>query len=284
MRVIAPASGFERERFDHGLARLRTRYRVTFDEGLFARSAYLAGDDDRRARELADAIADPSADAIVAARGGYGTMRILDRFAEDDVRRAKKLLIGFSDLTALHALWQRAGLRSIHGSMVTGVGGMDDAAFDRWRAIAEGGVPAPRALAPVAGGRASGPLIGGNLALLAALAGTPYAPPIDGAVLFLEDVGEAPYRIDRMLTTLRLAGWMERIAGIALGRFTSCDPRDDGRTADEVLVDRVRDLGVPAVAGVPAGHVDDNLELPLGAAVEIDGDVGTLTFLEPAVV
>jgi muramoyltetrapeptide carboxypeptidase len=283
VRVVAPASPFPLDRFERGVARLATRYRVTFDEGLFARNAYLAGDDHRRLRELERAIDDPDVDAIVAARGGYGTMRVIDRITPERVRAAKKLLVGFSDLTALHALWARAGLRSVHASMTTGVGDMDDAAFDRWRTIVEGGVPAKlERLETIAPGRARGPLIGGNLALMAALHGTPYAPPIDGAILFIEEITEAPYRIDRMLTSLRLSGWLARAAGVAVGRFTACDPREDGRTALEVVGERLHDLGLPVVGAIPAGHVDDNLELPLGAAVEIDGDVGTLTFLEPA--
>src|SRR5690606_28050535 len=149
----------------------------------------------------------------------------------------------------------------------------------------EGAPPeAIEGLRPLVGGVAEGPLLGGNLAVLAALGGTPHAPPIDGAILFLEDVGEAPYRVDRMLTTLREAGWLARVAGVVLGSFTACTPRDDGVTVDEVLAERLSDLCVPVVAGLEAGHRRNNLELPLGASVRIDASAGALVFLEPAVV
>lgn len=284
IRVIAPASPFPREDFERGLARLRARYRVTHRPDIFAEHGYLAGDDARRLDELHEALADPEVDAIVAARGGYGVTRILGRIDPERVRSAKKLLVGFSDLTALHALWARAGVRSIHGPMVAALGRTEPAQVDRWFRMAEGGVPEPlTGLPSLRGGVAEGPLLGGNLALLAALLGTPHGPPLERAVLFLEDVGEAPYRIDRMLTSLREAGWLGQIAAVALGTFRGCEPRADGRRLVEVLHDRLADLGLPVLAGVGAGHVEDNLELPFGARVRLDADAGELCFLEPAV-
>lgn len=285
IRVIAPSSPFPLADFERGLARLRERYRVSHRDDITARCGFLAGDDARRFAELEEALADPDVDAIVAARGGYGATRLLRHLEPANVRAARKLLVGFSDVTALHALFARAGLRSIHGAMVAGLGRADPDAVARWIAAVEGALPAPlTGLRAIAGGVAQGPLLGGNLAVLAALSGTAHAPPIDGAVLFLEDVGEAPYRVDRMLTTLREAGWLDRVAAIALGRFTRCDPRDDGVGVDDVLADRLGDLGVPVVAGIPAGHERDNLELPLGAPVRVDADAGALVFAEPAVV
>lgn len=285
MRVVAPASPFGADDFHRGVERLRARYRVTFREDVFAREGFLAGDDARRLAELGEALADPSVDAIVAARGGYGATRLLSRLDPAKVRAAKKLLVGFSDLTALHALWARAGLRSIHGPMVCALGRADPPLVDRWIGIAEGRAIEPlEGLRPLSGGSCEGPLLGGNLAVLAALAGTPHTPPLDGAILFLEDVGEAPYRVDRMLTTLRDAGWLARVRAVALGTFSGCDPRDDGRTVDDVLRDRLGDLGIPVLTGIGAGHVPDNLELPFGARAHLDADRGTLTFLEPALV
>ncbi len=284
MRVVAPASPFPLHDFERGVERLRARYRVSFREDIVARHGFLAGSDARRLAELREALADPSVDAIVAARGGYGVTRLLSRLHPEAVRDAKKLLVGFSDLTALHALWARAGLRSIHGPMVCALGRAEPAQVERWMAVAEGGAIEPfRALEPLAPGVAEGPLVGGNLAVLAAVAGTAHAPPLEGAILFLEDVGEAPYRVDRMLTTLRDAGWLARVAGVALGTFTGCHARDDGRTVDEVLADRLGDLGVPVVRGIGAGHVPDNLELPLGARARLDADRGALDLLERAV-
>lgn len=285
MRVVAPASPFPREDFERGVERLRARYRVTYREDLFAREGFLAGSDARRLAELEEALADPSVDAIVAARGGYGVTRLLSRLDTEEVRAARKLLVGFSDLTALHALFARAGLRSIHGPMVCALGRAEPEQVARWTAVAEGAALEPMAgLEALAPGVAQGPLLGGNLAVLAALAGTPHAPPLEGAILFLEDVGEAPYRVDRMLTTLRDAGWLARVAGIALGTFSGAEPREDGRTVGEVLCDRLGDLGVPVLSGLGAGHVPDNLELPLGAPARLDAERGSITFLERAVV
>lgn len=283
--MIAPASPFPLEDFERGIERLRERYRVTHRRDITARRGFLAGDDGRRALELEEALADPSVDAIVAARGGYGATRLLRFFVPENVRAANKLLVGFSDLSALHALWARAGLRSIHGPMVAGLGRGTRAEVERWIAAVEGAAPAPLTdLERVRGGVAEGPLLGGNLALMAALVGTPHAPPIQGAVLFLEDIGEAPYRVDRMLTTLHEAGWLDRVAGVALGGFTACEPRGDGWTVEAVLHERLGDLRVPVLAGVPSGHLDENLALPFGAPARLDADRGTLTLLEPAVV
>jgi muramoyltetrapeptide carboxypeptidase len=282
--VVAPASPFPRADFEAGVSRLRERYRVSWDEGIFARDGYLAGSDARRLAELRAALSDPDVDALVAARGGYGVTRLLDRLGAEEVAAAPKLLVGFSDLTALHALWARAGLRSLHGPMVAALGRAEPAWVERWIGAVEGEpMAAATGLTALSPGVAEGPLVGGNLAVLAALCGTPHAPPLDGAILLLEDVGEAPYRVDRMLTTLRHAGWLERVAAVVLGLFTACDPRPDGRTVTEVVRERLGDLRVPVVAGLNAGHEPDNVEIPLGARARVDADRGVLTFLEGAV-
>ena len=288
VRIVAPSSPFGREDFDRGVLRLRERYRVSYDERLFEAHGFLAGDDARRLAELRAALDDESVDAIVAARGGYGATRLLPELELERVRDANKLLVGFSDVTALHAVWARAGLRSIHGPMVAALGRAEPSWVERWIAAVEGAPFAAMTgleiLAEGARGDAvEGPLVGGNLAVLAALVGTPFAPPLEGAILFLEDVGEAPYRVDRMLTTLRQAGWMDRVAGVALGFFTDCHPRPDGRTVTDVLRDRLSDLDVPVVAGLGAGHEPDNQEIPLGARARLDAARGTLELLEHAV-
>ncbi len=283
--VIAPSSPFDVAAFEVGVARLRTRYDVTFRDDLLSKSGYFAGDDARRHAELDAALADPDVRAIVAARGGYGAARLLARLDVAAVRAARKLLVGFSDVTALHALWARAGVRSLHATMVCGLGadGRTDRELARWIGAAEGEIPPEiRGLQPLtrAVRRATGPLLGGNLAVLAALVGTPHLPPLDGAVLFLEDVGERPYRVDRMLTHLRLAGVLERVAAVVLGTFTDAAPGRDGVTVDDAIAGCLAGLDVPVLAGVPAGHVADNLELPLGARVVVDPEAGTLTFTE----
>ncbi len=283
--MIAPSSPFDAASFEVGVARLRTRYEVTFGAGLHERNGYFAGDDARRLAELRTALADPGIDAIVAARGGYGAARLLARLSVDEIRAARKLLVGFSDITALHALWARAGVRSLHATMVCGLGrdSHDDAQRARWVRAAEGEIPSQvrdlRSLTP-SRKAVSGRLLGGNLAVLASLVGTPHLPDLAGTVLFLEDIGERPYRLDRMVTQLRLAGLLDRVAGIVLGTFTDCAPGKDGVTAEDAIAGCLTGLDVPVLTGVPTGHVDDNLELPFGARVVVDPAAGTLAFLE----
>ena len=285
LRVIAPSSPFDRETFDRGVARLRERYVVTYDEGLFDREGFLAGSDARRLAELHAALADPGVDAIACARGGYGAMRLLPSIDLELVRSSRKLLVGFSDITALHAVWQRAGLRSLHGSMISALGRSFEGRVERWTRAVEDHVPfTGQGGALRTRGRVTAPLVGGNLAVLAALVGTPFATPVDGCVLLIEDVGEAPYRVDRMLTSLRLAGVLDRVAGVLVGDFTRCDPREDQRSVDEVLADRLGDLPVPVLGRVPIGHGDDeNWEVALGGLVDLDADLGRVTFLQSAV-
>jgi len=282
--AIAPSSPFPRDDFERGLARLRQRYDVQVSEGIHERTGYLAGSDARRLAELIAALEDDEVQAIFAARGGYGATRLLDRVPLPLVARARKLLVGFSDVSALHALWTRAGVGSLHAMMIAGLGRASDAQVERFVRTIEGAVPGPFAsLHPIAKGSARGVLVGGNLAVLTALIGTPHALDVSGRVLFLEDVGERPYRVDRMLTTWLSSGALTRVAAIALGGFTDADPGPDGVRVEDVLAERLAGLGVPVVSGVPAGHIDDNLELPLGAVVEVraQGSEGLLTFEEP---
>ena len=281
--VIAPSSPFPREDFVRGIERLRQRYTVRFDPRILERDGYLAGDDARRLAELHAALRDDSVHAIVAARGGYGATRLLDRIDLTSIARHPKLLVGFSDITALHALWARAELGSIHGAMVAALGRADDARLQAWIAAVEGAAPAPlqglQSFSVGHGdGQAHGILLGGNLAVLTALIGTPYFPPLDGCVLFLEDVGERPYRVDRMLTTWLSAGLLHKPAAIALGSFRDCTPNEDGVTVEYVLRERLGTLGIPVLAGIPAGHGDTNVELPLGASVHVDAARAVLTF------
>lgn len=283
VRIIAPGSPFPRADFDRGVARLRERYRVSLGAAVLERDGYLAGDDEARLADLLDALRDPDVDAIVAARGGYGASRLLPRLPLDAIRARPKLLVGFSDVTALHARWARAGLRSLHAHMVTGLGRAGEAELRAWIEAVEGTVPAPleglRSLAP---GAAEGPLMGGNLALICALLGTPDAVPLEGAILLLEDIGEAPYRVDRMLTQLRQAG-LASVAGIVLGDFTGCAPRADGREIHHVLRERLADLPVPVARSAPFGHEPRNLPAHLGAPARLDADRGVLTLRETSV-
>jgi len=277
VRVVAPSSPFEPEQLERGLrvlsARLGLEVRARPD--LAARARYLAGDDARRLDEWREAVADPDARAIFCARGGYGAMRILPGIDPAPLLVHPKLLVGFSDVTALHAVLNRAGLATIHGPVVTQLGRAPEGAVRHLEALLLGGMPRPGPWDPPAlgaglvggatirPGRVQGPLLGGSLAILAHLAGTPFFPRLDGAILLLEDVGEKPYRLDRYLTQLRLAGALDGVAGVAVGQLTGCD--EPAVRGADVVRELVAALGVPAVEGIPAGHEDANFAVPLGA-------------------
>jgi muramoyltetrapeptide carboxypeptidase len=278
--LVAPSSPFDAADFERGVAHLRERYDVQFDRGILERSGYLAGDDARRLTELQRAIDDPTLDAVIAARGGYGATRLLARLDASALATRAKLLVGYSDITALHALWARHGLVSIHGNMVAALGRAEDALVQRYLRALEGDFPAVHTgLTTIARGSAEGVLWGGNLTVLTALLGTPHALSGRGAVLFFEDIGERPYRIDRMLTTWRDADAFEGVAAIVLGAFVQGDPGPDGVTAADVLAERLGDLGMPVVSGLPAGHLEDNAELPFGRRVRVNADRGELHVL-----
>ena len=248
-----------------------------------AADGYLAGSDEQRARDLNGAIADTHIDGIWCLRGGYGAMRILDAIDYQTLSRQPKTLIGYSDVTALHAAFGRlAKLVSFHGP--TARQNLPPFSAESLEcAVVRGENPCgemPNATTLV-GGTAHGRLIGGNLALLTALIGTPYAPDYSGEILVIEDVNEAHYRIDRMLTHLRLSGALAGLAGIVFGRFTDVPKEfgDDEWALDRVLTDAAQRAGVPCVAGAPFGHVDEQWTIPLGARAELDADVKTLVVI-----
>lgn len=276
LAIVAPSGPFDVEAFQAGVDWLKQRYEITHSPGIFSREGYLAGSDSQRLRDLQDAIHDPSIDAILCARGGFGATRLLPQLELNEIAAANKLIVGFSDITALHSLWAKAGVRSLHAPMVAALGRSSETIREQWTGTLEQ-PDTPRtwkleSFAGAAKGEIEGPLLGGNLAVLGALNGTPYAPPLAGALLFLEDVGERPYRIDRMLTTLAQAGWLDQIAGLVLGAFTEGDPGPDGVSIEEVMHRHFDGIGIPVLAGFPAGHIDENVPLPFGATARIDGD------------
>jgi muramoyltetrapeptide carboxypeptidase len=288
--VVAPAGPLDRESLDAGLRILSGRYDVAWDPSLLGRVRYLAGDDRRRGAELVAALAEPRVRGIVAARGGYGSMRLLPDVwpSVNGVPPSPglaKMLVGFSDITALHAALQAAGRVSVHGPVVTQLAAQPSTVVERFFAILEDGATAAAPLGgtPIVGGVAEGPLLGGNLSVLTRLLGTPWLPDLTGALLLLEDVGERPYRIDRMWTHLRLAGVFERIVGLALGDFTDCEDPDGDFTLRDVLWSLAGETGLPCVGGLPIGHGAINVPVALGTRVRLDGGAGTLSFLEPAV-
>ena len=267
---------------------------------LAARWGYLAGKDRERAADLNAMFADHSVRAIFAVRGGWGSARILPHLDWKTIRANPKLLIGFSDITALHmAIAAKAGFTTIHGPNAASSWGA--LSWESFRAVAFEGQTPTYASPPGAedrlvqragrartfrGGKASGRLLGGNLTVLTALMGTAYLPSFEGAILFIEDVDEAEYRIDRMLTQLSLAGILGRVAGVVFGQCTDCrakGPSYGGFTLSEVLEQHLAPLGVPAFQGALFGHVPNQFSLPVGARAEIDADAGTIRLLEAAV-
>jgi muramoyltetrapeptide carboxypeptidase len=285
--VVAPAGPVPRDAFDAGAAILGARYTLVHDDRIFARQGYLAGDDDARAAELLRALADPTIAGVFCARGGYGLMRIVARLDAAAFARAPKLIVGFSDVTALHAWATRAGVVSLHGPVVTQLGKLPAEDAESLLALAEATSPPP----PMTGLRAlagassvEGPLVGGNLEIVSRLVGSPWALALDGAVLFLEEIGERPYRIDRQLTQLELSGALDGLAGVVVGDFIGCAEKDGSAPdAETVLVERLGRRGIPVVTGAPIGHGSRNRAIPHGARVRLTPATGTLEFLEPAV-
>lgn len=280
--VIAPAGPFDLDGFQRGLATLREagfspRHRPDITE----RHGFFAGSDERRTEELLGALAAPDSRIVWAVRGGYGVTRLLPRIPLDAIRRAGKLLVGFSDLTALHGRWLAAGLPSVHGSMVARLAGEPDEVRARLFELLLGErPPAPLEGRPLRAGVAEGPLVGGNLAVLAASCGTPFQPDFRGAVVFLEDVGERPYRLDRMLVQCEQSGLFAGAVGVAAGEFTSCEG-GEGWSAGDVLEAFAARLGLPAISALPCGHGAVNHALPFGRRARLDGSSGRIEFLEP---
>lgn len=281
--VAAPAGPFEKDRFEKGINRLSDLgFSVHIPEGVFDRNGYLAGSDESRTEILNRLIRDEMVNAVIAARGGYGCMRILEHIDYGALARNPKIVMGFSDITALlTSIYSKSKCVSFHGPVATSLADADDETLSQTIDLLTGrftgsiNLDGGSVLSP---GVAEGPLLGGNLTLLVHLLGTPWAPDFDGAVLFFEDVHEAPYRLDRMLTALRLAGVLDKAAGVAVGGFEGCGDDDEIR---DVLERCLNGFHGPAVTGLPIGHGERNLALPMGVNVRLDAENGGLTFLEP---
>ncbi|KAF1688498.1 S66 peptidase family protein [Pseudoxanthomonas taiwanensis] len=297
--LVSPSSATD-EPFDLQLAREAMEalgLRVKLAPHLASRHGHLAGTDAERAGDLNAMFADREVKAIVCARGGSGAARLLPLLDYGLIARNPKILLGYSDITALHcAIHARTGLVTFHGPI--GIGSWNRFNADQFRRLffqrelmeyrnpveeSDELVPRKNRTVTIRGGRARGELVGGNLAVLSALAGSPYLPDFTGRILFLEDVSEAPYRIDRMLSTLRLAGVLERIAGFVFGRCTDCEPGPGygSLTLAQILDDYIRPLGIPAYRGAQIGHIREQFIVPVGGRVEMDADAGTFRLLEP---
>ncbi|MDM9381443.1 LD-carboxypeptidase [Chlorogloeopsis sp. ULAP01] len=282
LRVIAP-SGALRElgAFQRGVDIWRSRgYKVEIIPEIDVKWGYLAGKDENRRDHLVSAWQDPECRGILCARGGFGSTRILeeDKGRESFSASSPKWLIGFSDITAL--LWSlyQAGISGVHAPLLTTIADEPDWSLQRLFDWVEGRPLAPLKGCGWGGGVASGILLPANLTVATHLFATPIQPNMDGIILAFEDVTEAPYRIDRMLTQWRMSGVLSKARGIALGSFSRCEapPNVPSFSVEEVLRDRLGDLGIPIVSDLPFGHEAPNAALPVGVQATLDGDRGIL--------
>jgi muramoyltetrapeptide carboxypeptidase len=292
--IVAPASPFAREAFDAGVAELRQLgFEPVYTEAVFARDRYLAGPADLRARDFLDAWTDPSVAAIVAARGGYGSVHLLPLLSVDAFRGTPKAFIAYSDNTSvLTWLMQECGVVAFHGPMVEGRFARGEAGYDRdtfTRCLCRtepAGEIAPAQLEALAPGEAAGELVGGTLTQLVASLGTPFAfDPPAGCVLFLDEVAERPYRLDRMLTQLRLSGLLERAAAIVFNELPECDEPGGEPRARDAVRSVLRDFRGPILYGLPSGHTDGvMLTLPFGVLARVFAGARPALLIEEAAV
>jgi len=309
--IVAPSGPVRGDSLKRGVHLFeKIGLRVKLGDSVLQQWGYLAGKDRERALDFMRAWEDPEVKGVIAARGGYGAMRILPLLDFESIRKTPKVLMGYSDITALHlALWKEARLVTFHGP-VAEVWSPEMEAYS-FQCVKDtlmgiwppGDLPLPespddagskpRSFSIIEEGRASGRLIGGNLSLIASTIGTPWEVDTRGCILFLEEVGEKPYRIDRMLCQLRLAGKLEDAEGFCIGDFTDCEGDPDSHipsfSCSDVLQQYFGHTGKPCLANVPAGHGKYNAVLPLGIRVEIEANPdlsnsGRITFLEKAVI
>jgi len=284
--VVAPAGPFDLETFERGLTVVKEMgFEVMVPENLQQPDRYLAGTDAHRASLIGDLFSSPDINGIVCARGGYGSMRILDRIDFDQLRHHPKIFLGFSDISALlSAIMARAGLVVFHGPNITTLGGatpQTKASF--YRAVTSGQPldirsEKARVISP---GKCTGVVTGGNLTTLCHLLGTPYSPTYRGQILVLEDTGEASYRIDRMLFQMRMANCFQDVSGLVLGSFQDCGNYEN---ICEIVANNFKDMQIPILGGFELGHGDDNVTIPMGIQATLDTDKSALMYQEAALV
>ncbi|MFQ5766711.1 MAG: LD-carboxypeptidase [Acidobacteriota bacterium] len=289
MRVVAPASPPEMDLLGRGVEALsRLGLRPSMGPNVARRDGLFAGADESRAQDLEEALTGARFRAVFYARGGYGTTRLLPLLPLEDCRETDPLLVGYSDATALGlALSRRTPLPFLYAPTVVELGAsrpdhhapsLKAALMGEW----PGGVQEISGLTCLKAGQASGTVLGGCLSLLVSLLGTPYLPAFRGRILFIEEVGEEPYRIDRMLTHLREAGLFKDLAGLLVGRLTGCAPRperSDSVLAGDVVAAATRCIQGPVLTGLPVGHGAGRMTIPLGVTVEMDATHGRVRFL-----
>ena len=288
--VVSPASAIDREHLERGVAALKSMgFRVKVSRHALDRDGIVAGPDTARASELQAFFADPEVDAIFAARGGYGAGRILPMLDFDAIARTPKVFMGFSDATfILNALVGRASMVCFHGPMVAMdfARGLGESSLDHLRRLLAGEMGSFElpARAALKAGVAEGEVVGGCLSMVAATLGTPYDPPFDGAILFLEDTGEKAYRIDRMLVQLGQAGVLGRVAAVVFGALRApAGSEAEHRLISECIAEQAARLDCPVLSGIEVGHGSANFTIPFGVRARVDTAARTLGFLEPAV-
>ncbi len=271
MGVAAPCARFDQSRLNQGTACLKQLgFQVRIPEKIYEKKRYMAGEDLCRAEVINHLVADPDVKGIICARGGFGAMRMLAHLDWDLIRTRPKLFVGFSDATALlTSLMQQAGLSVVHGPNLVSLAQPDALTLESFFAAVTGtltSVTVDNGICLIPG-KADGVLAGGNLATLAHLVGTRFAPDFSGSVLFLEDVGEPAYKIDRMLSQMKMAGLFANIFGVVTGSFTQCD---HPRYLPEILEDIFAEYNIPVLMGLESGHGKTNLSLVMGRRVFLD--------------
>lgn len=284
IRIVSPAGKVQKDKVLSGIELLQDEgYEVIIGKHVFGKHFQYAGTDQQRASDLQEAINDPETKAIVCARGGYGTLRIIEKLNYSSLLKNPKWLVGFSDITVLHAVLNKLGLASIHGSMpgfflenkkpTRSFLSLMDLLISGRSQVENASHPLNR------NGVCSGELVGGNLSLINSLQGTPWQLGTSGKILLIEDVSEYLYHLDRMMQNLRLGGQLKSLAGLVVGSFTDMKDNDSpfGKSANEIILEAVQDYGFPVCFEFPVGHISKNLSLVLGASYELAvGDTCTL--------
>lgn len=292
--VVSPASPFKREEFDQGIDEIRRLgFEPVYDDTVFADLPFVSGPPEVRAAAISNAWKDPSIAGLIGVRGGYGSAQVLPLLDRAEAARARKPFIGYSDLTSvLTFLTMGAGLVAFHGPMLAGRLGRGEQGYDRGSFLnalcrrEPMGELAPAGLESIRAGEASGELLGGTLTQLLASLGTPFAfDPPAGFVLFLDEVGERPYRLDRMVTQLRQTGLLARAAAVVIGELPRCDEPGGGPTAKAAMADLFADFPGPVVIGFPAGHTSGPaMTLPFGVKCRVVAGRNAKLVIEEAAV
>lgn len=301
--IISPSSAvFETEPYEIAMESMEAMgLKVKLGQFVKNRHGHLAGSDQERAEELNSMFKDPSIDAIIALRGGSGAARILDKIEYDAIAKNPKIFIGYSDITALHAaIFEKTGLVTFHGPLAVSawngfaVNSFKKLLFEKEVLFFENPknkgdklVQTTNRIRKITPGKTKGQLLGGNLSVLTGIMGSEYFPKDwNNKILYLEDVGEAIYAVDRMMSQLELGGVLDKISGFVFGKCTNCNPNGSGYgslTLEEVIDHYIKPLGIPAFSGAMIGHIDDNWTIPNGLEAEIDADQGTIQLTSAAV-